>query len=97
MLVTGGNQGIGYHTAKELLLKGATVYLAARSAEKGAQAISQLKVETGRTAKFLELDLADLRSVRRAATGFLQQESQLDVLFNNGYVRSKTLEVRIYN
>ncbi|KAF7326731.1 Short-chain dehydrogenase/reductase family protein [Mycena venus] len=30
ILITGGNSGIGYQTAKELLLKGATVYLSAR-------------------------------------------------------------------
>jgi NAD(P)-dependent dehydrogenase (short-subunit alcohol dehydrogenase family) len=35
---------------------------------------------------FIELDLADLRSVRRAAKEFLQRESSLDVLFNNGWV-----------
>ncbi|KAJ6476979.1 NAD(P)-binding protein [Mycena sanguinolenta] len=86
VLITGANTGIGYQTAKELLLKGATVYLAARSAAKGIQAIDQLEVETTRRAKFLELDLADLRSVRRAATEFLQQESTLDILFNNGGV-----------
>ncbi|KAJ7472556.1 NAD-P-binding protein [Mycena latifolia] len=84
VLVTGGNSGIGFHTAKELLLKGAMVYLAARFPEKGAEAIAQLEAETNKTAIFLELDLADLRSVRRAATEFLQHESRLDILFNNG-------------
>ncbi|KAJ6577014.1 NAD(P)-binding protein [Mycena vulgaris] len=86
VLVTGGTSGIGYHSVKELLLKGATVYLAARSAEKGAQAVAELERETTKTAKFLELDLADLRSVRRAATEFLHQESKLDILFNNAGV-----------
>ncbi|KAJ7111798.1 hypothetical protein C8R44DRAFT_632395 [Mycena epipterygia] len=86
VLVTGGNSGIGYQTVKELLLKNATVYLAARSAEKGTNAISQLEVDTIKTAKFLELDLADLQSVRRATSEFLRQESRLDILFNNGGV-----------
>ncbi|KAF7350730.1 Short-chain dehydrogenase/reductase family protein [Mycena sanguinolenta] len=87
VLITGGNTGIGYQTAKELLLKGASVYLAARTPSKGIQAIDQLEAETTRRAKFLELDLADLQSVRRAATKFLHQESTLDILFNNGQVR----------
>ncbi|KAJ7744160.1 NAD(P)-binding protein [Mycena metata] len=85
-LVTGGNTGIGYHTVKELLLKNAKVYLAARSEAKGAEAIQKLKGETGKTAIFVQLDLADLNSVRRAATHFLAQESKLDILFNNGLV-----------
>ncbi|KAK7008048.1 short-chain dehydrogenase/reductase family protein [Favolaschia claudopus] len=86
ILVTGGNTGIGYHTVKYLLLKNARVYLAARNKTKGEDAIQKLEKETGKQAIFLQLDLADLRSVRRAATSFLECESRLDVLFNNGGV-----------
>ncbi|KAJ6564688.1 NAD(P)-binding protein [Mycena capillaripes] len=85
-LVTGGNTGIGYHTVKQLLLKNAKVYLAARSPEKAAAAIKSLTEETNKTAIFIELDLADLPSVRRGAEAFLAQESRLDLLFNNGGV-----------
>ncbi|KAJ7675174.1 hypothetical protein B0H17DRAFT_988040 [Mycena rosella] len=46
---------------------GATVYLAARCAETSTQGIAQLEAETSKSAKFLELDLADLKSVRKAA------------------------------
>ncbi|KAJ7663542.1 hypothetical protein B0H17DRAFT_1092716 [Mycena rosella] len=84
-LVTGGNAGIGYNTVKQLLLKNAKVYLAARSADKAAEAIRKLNTETGKTAIFLKLDLADLPSVRRAAMEFLARESRLDILFNNGH------------
>ncbi|KAJ7928985.1 NAD-P-binding protein [Mycena leptocephala] len=65
-LVTGGNTGIGYETTKQLLLKNAKVYLAARSPEKAAAAIKRLQEETHKSAIFLQLDLADLPSVRRA-------------------------------
>ncbi|KAJ7474198.1 NAD(P)-binding protein [Mycena latifolia] len=85
-LVTGGGAGIGYHTVKYLLMKNAKVYLATRSAEKATEAIRRLEGETGKAAIFLQLDLADLSSVRRAATAFLAQESRLDILFNNGGV-----------
>ncbi|KAK6988104.1 short-chain dehydrogenase/reductase family protein [Favolaschia claudopus] len=86
IIVTGGNAGIGYETCKQLLLKNAKVYLAARSAEKAAAAIKRLEAETKNTAIFLKLDLADLPSVRKAAQEFLGQESRLDILFNNGGV-----------
>ncbi|KAJ7493609.1 NAD(P)-binding protein [Mycena latifolia] len=85
-LVTGGNAGIGYHTVKYLLMKNAKVYLGARSEAKAAEAINQLEAETGKKAVFLQLDLADLVSVRRAATAFLAEEARLDILFNNGGV-----------
>ncbi|KAJ6574425.1 NAD-P-binding protein [Mycena capillaripes] len=86
ILVTGGNTGIGYETVKQLLLKNAKVYLAARSLEKAAAAIKRLEEETGKRAIFLQLDLADLPSVRESAETFLSQESRLDILFNNGGV-----------
>ncbi|KAJ6487425.1 hypothetical protein C8R47DRAFT_1185884 [Mycena vitilis] len=86
ILVTGGNTGIGYETVKQLLLKNAKVYLAARSEEKASAAIKRLEAETKRKAIFLRLDLADLPSVRRAAESFLALESRLDILFNNGGV-----------
>ncbi|KAJ7155632.1 NAD(P)-binding protein [Mycena filopes] len=86
ILVTGGNSGIGYETVKALLLKNAKVYLAARSTTKGKEAVTQLETETGKQAVFLQLDLADLKSVRTAAETFLAQESRLDILFNNGGV-----------
>ncbi|KAJ7756696.1 hypothetical protein B0H16DRAFT_1538722 [Mycena metata] len=86
IIVTGGNTGIGYETVKQLLLKNAKVYLAARSPEKATAAIKKLEEETNKSAIFLQLDLADLPAVRRAAETFLSQESKLDILFNNGGV-----------
>ncbi|KAF7343514.1 Short-chain dehydrogenase/reductase family protein [Mycena sanguinolenta] len=85
-LVTGGNTGIGYETVEQLLLKNAKVYLAARSGQKANAAIERLEAETKKRAILLQLDLADLRSVRKAAEAFLAQESRLDLLFNNGGV-----------
>lgn len=82
-IVTGGNSGIGYETTKQHLLKGARVYLAARSESKAQAAIARLEVETGKRAIWLELDLSDLTSVKRAAKTFLEAEAQLDILFNN--------------
>ncbi|KAJ7362911.1 hypothetical protein DFH08DRAFT_1025398 [Mycena albidolilacea] len=92
VLVTGGNTGIGYETVKQLLLKNAKVYLAARSPTKAAAAIKRLKEETKKSAIFLELDLADLPRVRRAAESFLAQETRLDILFNNGGVMVTPLD-----
>lgn len=64
----------------------AKVYLAARSKEKAEKAIAELKEETGKEAYFLELDLASMASVRKAASEFLSQEKTLHILFNNASV-----------
>lgn len=68
-----------------LLLKGAKVYIATRSAEKAQVAIDELKGATGKESVFfLKLDLADLESIKAAAEEFLGKESELHTLYNNG-------------
>ncbi|KAJ7506031.1 NAD-P-binding protein [Mycena galericulata] len=86
MLVTGGKAGIGKETVKALLQHNAKVYLAARGREETEKVIDELKRATGQTAIFLELDLASLAHVRRAAEEFLHKEKELHVLFNNAGV-----------
>jgi len=56
--------------AQALLNRNAKVYFAGRSKQKNEEAIKQLKDETGREGIFLELDLADLKSVKKAAEEF---------------------------
>lgn len=46
--------------------------MASRSKAKAEQAIADLKQQTGREAIFLELDLANLKSVKKAAEEFLR-------------------------
>ncbi len=70
VLVTGGNTGIGKETAKVLLAQNAKVYVAGRNIQKVEEAIRDLKEETGKQAYALQLDLADLKSVKQAAEEF---------------------------
>jgi retinol dehydrogenase-12 len=53
-----------------LLAHNAKVYIAARSADKAAKAIADLKIETNREGIFLKLDLGDLKSIKEAAKEF---------------------------
>ena len=71
-IVTGGNAGIGKETCKQLLLKNAKLYLAARSESKAQTAIDELEKETGKKPIFLKLDLSDLDATRKSAQGFLE-------------------------
>ncbi|KZP21939.1 NAD-P-binding protein [Athelia psychrophila] len=93
IIVTGANAGVGKETVKALLNHNAKVYMAVRSAEKGAAAIADLKASTGKEAIFLKLDLADLKSVKAAAAEFIRKEMQLHVLFNNGGVMTPPIEM----
>lgn len=82
-LVTGANTGIGLVTARELASKGARVFIACRSAERARPAAEQIKSATGQSVELLDLDLADLDSVRRCADSFLAKGVPLHLLINN--------------
>lgn len=79
-LVTGANSGIGLETARVLARRGARVLMACRNPEKAADAQQEIG---GSKVQLLELDLADLASVRSAAARFLTEHGRLDLLINN--------------
>ncbi|KAH6912192.1 hypothetical protein BKA70DRAFT_1422911 [Coprinopsis sp. MPI-PUGE-AT-0042] len=86
VIVTGANAGVGKETAKALLAKNAKVYMAGRNAQKLAEAIKELRAATGKQGIALQLDLANLLSVKRGVDEFLSKENQLHILFNNAGV-----------
>ncbi len=84
VLITGGNTGIGLATARELACQGAHVFVACRSAEKARVAVDDIRRSSGnQRIEALELDLANLDSVRRCARELLAREMPLHVLINN--------------
>src|SRR5215207_5130001 len=83
-IVTGANSGIGYEAALTLAQKGATVVVASRDTNKGAEAVSKIQgTHPKGSAIFMQLDLANLASVRAFAEKFSQQFKSLDLLINN--------------
>lgn len=80
-LVTGGNKGIGFAICEGLLKAGFSVLLAARSSEKGKAAVEKLS-QYGSVA-FIELDIADDRSIQAAVERIEQNVDKLDALINN--------------
>ncbi|WP_375483508.1 SDR family NAD(P)-dependent oxidoreductase [uncultured Mycobacterium sp.] len=76
-LITGGNKGLGYETARRLIAEGHQVYLGARNPERGQRAADDLG------AQFVELDVTDDASVARAADELMRQTGALDILINN--------------
>jgi NAD(P)-dependent dehydrogenase (short-subunit alcohol dehydrogenase family) len=85
--VTGANTGIGLATVTDLARRGGRVYLACRSARKGAAAVAQVAAASGSDeTRLLALDLADLASVDACARDFLALDEPLHVLINNAGV-----------
>ena len=86
-IVTGGNSGLGYETALALAQKGAQVIVASRDATKGQEAVSRLQSQHLKgSVTFMQLDLANLASVRTFAEKFSGQFKTLDLLINNAGV-----------
>jgi len=88
VLVTGANSGLGLLTATVLAGHGATVLMACRDVVRGRAALDLVRARSGGAdATLVQLDLADLTSVRKAAdevraiTG-----DRLNVLVNNAGV-----------
>ncbi|MCU1396715.1 MAG: dehydrogenase/reductase [Ilumatobacteraceae bacterium] len=91
-LVTGANSGIGYEAARALAQRGAKVLLGCRNPEKAATALERIRVSApGADVQVLPLDLADLSSVRAAATTVNDSEPKLDLLINNAGVMALPL------
>ncbi|PIG79289.1 hypothetical protein AARAC_004238, partial [Aspergillus arachidicola] len=80
-------QGIGYHIAHQLAIKGAKVYVGARSTEKGQHAIDEMLQSTvsldSERLIPLAMDLNDFQQVQSTARGILKSEERLDILVNN--------------
>jgi NAD(P)-dependent dehydrogenase (short-subunit alcohol dehydrogenase family) len=79
-LITGANKGLGYETARRLLEQGHTVYIGARSVERGEAAATKLG------ARFVQLDVTDDVSVAAALAAIDERDGRLDVLVNNAGV-----------
>ncbi len=73
VIVTGGNAGLGYETAKNIALSDPNyhVVLACRSPSRGEAAAASIRADAGnRHIRMMQLDLASLESVRSFATAF---------------------------
>ena len=79
-LITGATNGVGLETARAASRNGARVILAVRDTDRGRQVADELPGE----ARVVEMDLASLASVRRAADDLLTgPDESIDVLVNN--------------
>lgn len=84
IIITGANSGIGKAAAIQLAKLGATVVMACRSAERGAQALAQVQAAANsQRVELLRVDLASQASVRQFVAEFSSRHQRLDVLIHN--------------
>ncbi|KAJ6234602.1 chain dehydrogenase/reductase [Anaeramoeba flamelloides] len=85
VLVTGGNQGIGYEACKKFAnLEGYHLILTSRNEERGKEAIEKLIKETKATEiTYFKLDVTNDEQVLKCKEFVLEKFGKLDVLVNN--------------
>ena len=83
-LVTGANKGIGFEVVRELARLGLRVFLGARNAEAGRAAADKLNKDG--SVSFVEIDVSNGDSIRRATEEVGRETGCLDVLVNNAGV-----------
>ena len=89
ILVTGVSAGIGVETARSLAAHGAQVIGTARDLTKAKAATGQVRKDAaanGGSFELVELDLANLKSVRACADGLLAKGEAFDVVITNAGV-----------
>src|ERR1700710_1738599 len=88
ILVTGVSAGLGVETARVLAAHGAQVVGAARNLDKASAATAQVweQATKGGGLELVELDLANLASVRACADGLVADGRKFDLVIANAGV-----------
>jgi NAD(P)-dependent dehydrogenase (short-subunit alcohol dehydrogenase family) len=89
ILVTGVSAGIGVETARSLAAHGASVVGAARDLTKAEAATTQVRkdaAKNGGSVELVELDLANLKSVRACADQLIAKGERFDLVIANAGV-----------
>jgi NAD(P)-dependent dehydrogenase (short-subunit alcohol dehydrogenase family) len=91
-VITGAGSGIGRASAREFAKEGAKVVVADINLRSAREAVKQIEA-LGGTARAVETDVADPRSVERLVDQTLDAFSQVHILFNNAAIQvNKTVE-----
>ncbi|MPW29493.1 SDR family NAD(P)-dependent oxidoreductase [Agarivorans sp. B2Z047] len=87
-VITGANSGAGFEGSRILQSKGAKVVMLNRNPVKSVVAIEELKAQLGSNIElsWIQMDLAELDSVRRAAKQLLECTSSIEALICNGAI-----------
>ncbi|MBO1198892.1 SDR family NAD(P)-dependent oxidoreductase [Staphylococcus simiae] len=88
VLITGGNKGIGFESARKLGKLGWHILLGARNEQRGTAAVEKLEQE-GITAEWIHIDLNDLATIHAAAQYVTEHHTDLNVLINNAGIPGK--------
>jgi len=85
-LITGGNSGIGFATAKRFIEEGAKVAITGRNEKTLKEAAEAL----GPNALAVQLDVTDVAATEKAVAEIAQKLGKLDIVFANAGIAGRT-------
>lgn len=95
ILITGGSDGLGKESIRQLAKTGAKVWFTARNPDKAKKVVEELAEEGERDPElkdakidFVVIDNMSLKSVKAGAEDFLKKSKQLNVLMCNAGTQS---------
>lgn len=84
IILTGANSGIGKAASIQLAKLGATMIMACRSRERGAQAVEDVRNAAQSTkVALMQVDMSSQDSILEIVDAFKQRYERLDVLIHN--------------
>ena len=87
VIITGANSGLGLEAAKVLSQKEATVIMAVRNMDKGQKVLNAILTNNPNAkVELMELDLANIESIRNFANNFKSKYRNIHILLNNAGV-----------
>ena len=86
IVITGGNSGLGFETAKDLSRRNGTIILGCRDLSSGQKAANSISKTTGNKVECLELDLSSLSSVHSFVSQIQSAHPSINVLICNAGV-----------
>jgi len=96
-LITGANQGVGFETAKNILLSSDSyhVLIGSRDPQKGSEAVARLQSYPIKgTASWIQIDVTNDNSVDAAAQNISSTYGRVDILVNNAGIVSNEPSAR---
>ncbi|MDY6430762.1 MAG: SDR family NAD(P)-dependent oxidoreductase [Bacilli bacterium] len=95
ILITGGNSGVGFESARYCLYLGMKVILCARNIKRGEDAINKLRIEfPSSSISLMIIDLSEEESIKKFAKEIIDKQIDIDVFYHNAGVYRLPYQVK---